>query len=57
MGNVQDSPVSTNMISNERMITIRKKIHMVDCNFRSQNFFKFQNSYFAYFKQRIRKWL
>ena len=30
MGNVQDSPVSTNMISNEFMITIRKKVNMVD---------------------------
>ena len=40
MGNVQDSPVSTSMISNECMITIQKKVHMVDYNFRPKIFFK-----------------
>ena len=51
MGNIQESPVSTNRISDECVITIRKKVHMVDYNFHPKNL------YFAYFKQWIRKWL
>ena len=48
MGHVQDTPVSTNMISNECMI-YHMKVHIVDYDLGPIFFFKIQYLYFAYF--------